>query len=153
MSVANQPKSVPGTVNNLKARIEALVRNLQDRFDSDGDPVDPAEQGPCGLLSFWDDEDKRDARTAALVEHIKADAARYLADMHRQMENREAFREPSAAKKEWSRPVSADEALAVLSRPKTYTLPAGRMPAAREIAERCTAQLVLWEDASRLGKP
>jgi hypothetical protein len=36
----------------------------------------------------------------------------------------------------------ADEALAVLARLKTLALPAGRMPAAREIAQRCTERLL-----------
>jgi hypothetical protein len=39
---------------------------------------------------------------------------------------------------------TADEALALLQRLKTFTLPAGRMPAAREVAERCADRL--WKD-------
>jgi TubC N-terminal docking domain len=39
----------------------------------------------------------------------------------------------------------ADEALALLRRLKCFALPAGRMPAASEIAERCTARLALWD--------
>jgi hypothetical protein len=40
----------------------------------------------------------------------------------------------------------ADEVLSILRRLKSYTLPAGRIPAAREIADRCAARLVQWED-------
>ena len=36
------------------------------------------------------------------------------------------------------------QALGVLIRLKTYSLPAGRMPAAREIAERCASGLIRW---------
>jgi hypothetical protein len=45
----------------------------------------------------------------------------------------------------------ADEGLALLWRLKCFTLPAGRMPAAREIAERCVARLVLWEDGEPIS--
>jgi hypothetical protein len=45
-----------------------------------------------------------------------------------------------------------DEALALLQQLKCYTLPAGRMPAAREIAERCAARLVLWENGEPIGE-
>ena len=38
------------------------------------------------------------------------------------------------------------EARALLKRLKTFTLPAGRMPAARMIAERCSARLVQAHD-------
>ncbi len=41
------------------------------------------------------------------------------------------------------------ETLALLKRLKTFTLPAGRMPAARMIAERCSARLV----ESHYGEP
>jgi hypothetical protein len=41
---------------------------------------------------------------------------------------------------------ATDEALTLLQRLKTFTLPAGRMPAAREIAERWSARLVRWEN-------
>lgn len=41
---------------------------------------------------------------------------------------------------------TADKALALLNRLKTYTLPAGRMPAARLLAERLGAAMVRWED-------
>jgi hypothetical protein len=45
-----------------------------------------------------------------------------------------------------------DDALALLRRLKCYTVPAGRMPVAREIAERCAARLVLWEDGEPIGE-
>ena len=41
---------------------------------------------------------------------------------------------------------TADRALALLQRLKSFTVPAGREPAAREIVERCAAR-VRWEDA------
>jgi hypothetical protein len=41
--------------------------------------------------------------------------------------------------------IRANEALALLRRLKTYTLPTGRIPAACEIAERFAARLVRWE--------
>jgi hypothetical protein len=36
--------------------------------------------------------------------------------------------------------------LALLNRLKTITVPAGRIPAARQIAERCAAQVLRWKD-------
>jgi hypothetical protein len=39
----------------------------------------------------------------------------------------------------------AAEALVVLNRLKAFTLPAGRIPAARKIADTCAARLLLWE--------
>jgi hypothetical protein len=46
----------------------------------------------------------------------------------------------------------ADEALSLLRRLKCYTPPAGRVPAAREIAERCAARFVLWENGERVSE-
>jgi hypothetical protein len=46
----------------------------------------------------------------------------------------------------------ADEALALLQRLKCYTVPSGRIDAAREIAERCASRLVLWENGTRVSE-
>lgn len=42
--------------------------------------------------------------------------------------------------------IQADAAFALLNRLKTYTVPAGRMPAARLLAERLGAAMVHWEN-------
>jgi hypothetical protein len=44
------------------------------------------------------------------------------------------------------------EALHLLNRLKIFTLPTGRMPAAREIAERCAARLLRSEDGELMLK-
>jgi hypothetical protein len=48
--------------------------------------------------------------------------------------------------------VLINEALTLLRRLKYYTLPAGQMPAAREIAERWAARLVLWENGEPISE-
>jgi hypothetical protein len=45
---------------------------------------------------------------------------------------------------------TAEQALVVLNRLKCYALPAGRISAAREIAERCAAKLLGYEDCGLL---
>jgi hypothetical protein len=45
-----------------------------------------------------------------------------------------------------------EEALALLQRLKCYTVPAGRMPAAREIAERCASWLVRRDDGEPVSE-
>lgn len=44
------------------------------------------------------------------------------------------------------------QALALLQRLKVYTLPAGRMGAAREIAERCAERLVRWQAGEQMDE-
>jgi hypothetical protein len=45
-----------------------------------------------------------------------------------------------------------DEALGLLNRLKCYTLPTGRIPAAREVAERCSARLFGREDDTSIDR-
>jgi hypothetical protein len=68
----------------------------------------------------------------------------------KRMSGLQADREPSTSP---GQPVqlpddeaTVEKALKVLARLKSYTLPAGRMPAAGGIAERCAAGLLHWED-------
>jgi hypothetical protein len=47
---------------------------------------------------------------------------------------------------------TADKVLALLNRFRCYALPAGRMPAACEIAQRYAALLVCWESSARVDE-
>jgi hypothetical protein len=72
--------------------------------------------------------------TRELVERVRAHKPAILAHLRAMQDQAENDRRADADAKQDRR--AADEALALLNRLKCYSLPAGRMPAARVVAER-----------------
>ena len=76
---------------------------------------------------------------------LRGPATRITPDLVRRVRQHKAALLGHLVSEEQER-ATIDEALALLNRLKTFTLPAGRMPAAHMIAERCAARLVHWEN-------